>query len=120
TRGDQSQLARVRIEADNAAGRVDIKTVYPQMSNVNVSVDFTVTVPAGSSVDLHSISGGVTVTGVRGSVRADTVSGGVTATDTPKLELARTVSGNVMLTNVQTDGDVSAGTISGTMTVKGL
>src|SRR5260370_12900425 len=59
TRGDQSQLARVRIEADNAAGRVDIKTVYPQMSNINVSVDFAVIVPAGASVDLHSISGGV-------------------------------------------------------------
>src|ERR1700747_746491 len=29
TRGDRGQLDRVRIEADNAAGRVDIKTVYP-------------------------------------------------------------------------------------------
>ena len=120
THGDRGQLANVRIDADNAAGRVDIKTTYPRMSNVNVSVDFTVTVPAAASVDLHSISGTVKVTGVRGSVRAETVSGGVVATDTPRLELAKTISGNVTLTDVRTEGDVSAGTISGTMTAKGL
>jgi len=120
TRGDRGQLDRVRIEADNAAGRVDIKTVYPQMGNINVSVDFTVGVPAGVSLDVHSISGSVRVTGVRGSVRAETVSGGLTATDTPKLELAKTISGDVTLTNVQTDGDVSAGTISGRVAVRGL
>ena len=120
THGDRGQLATVRIDADNAAGRVDIKTTYPRMSNVNVSVDFAVTVPEAASVDLHSISGRVKVTGVRGSVRAETVSGAVTATDTPKLELAKTISGDVLLSNVLTDGDVSAGTISGTMRVKGL
>src|SRR5579862_7565355 len=77
THGDRSQLDRVRIQADNAAGRVDIKTVYPTSnSNTNVSVDFTVTVPAGVSLDVHSISGSVKVTGVRGSVREETISGG--------------------------------------------
>ncbi|HYM24453.1 MAG TPA: DUF4097 family beta strand repeat-containing protein [Vicinamibacterales bacterium] len=121
THGDRSQLDRVRIQADNAAGRVDIKTVYPTSNNnINVSVDFTVSVPSGVSLDVHSISGSVKVTGVRGSVRAETISGGVSATDTPKLELAKTVSGDVTLAGVQTDGDVSAGTISGTVSARGL
>src|SRR5579864_7227136 len=99
TRGDRGQLDRVRIQADNAAGRVDLKAVYPTTfnGNINVSVDFTVTVPAGVSLEVHSISGGVKITGVRGSVRAETISGGVAATDTPKLELAKTVSGDVTL-----------------------
>ena len=120
TRGDRSQLSQVQIEADSAAGRVDIKTVYPQRSNSSVSVDYTVTVPASASVDLHSISGSVKVTGVRGSVRAETISGGVTASDTPKLELAKTVSGNVTIDNVRTEGDVSAGTISGAISIRAL
>ncbi|HEV3141880.1 MAG TPA: DUF4097 family beta strand repeat-containing protein [Vicinamibacterales bacterium] len=120
TRGDRGQLEAVRIEADNAAGRVDIRTAYPQMRNVNVSVDFNLTVPAAASVDLHSISGALKVTGIRGGVRAETISGAVTATDTPKLELAKSVSGNVTLTDVRTEGDVSAGTISGTMTAKSV
>jgi DUF4097 and DUF4098 domain-containing protein YvlB len=83
-------------------------------------VDFTVVVPAGASIDVHSISGSVKVTGVRGSVRAETVSGTVTAAETPKLEVAKTISGNVTLTNVQTDGDISVGTINGTMNAKGI
>jgi len=118
--GDRSQLDQVRIEADNAPGRVDIKTVYPMRGNSNVSVDFTVVVPAGASVEAHSISGSVKITGVRGSVRAETVSGTVTAADTPKLEVAKTISGSVTLTNVQTEGDISVGTINGTMNAKGV
>lgn len=119
-RGDRSQLDQVRIEADNAPGRVDIRTVYPMRSSSNVSVDFTVVVPAGASLEVHSISGSVKITGVRGSVRAETVSGTVTAAETPKLELAKTISGNVTLTNVQAEGDISVGTINGTMSAKAI
>jgi Toastrack DUF4097 len=119
-RGDRSQLDQVRIEADNAPGRVDIKTVYPMRSNSSVSVDFTIVVPAGASLEVHSISGSVKVTGVRGSVRAEAVSGTVTAADTPKLEVAKTISGNVTLTNVQTDGDITVGTINGAMSAKSI
>jgi len=120
TRGDKSQLDQVRIEGDSGPGRVEIKTVYPMRSSSSVSVDFTVVVPAGASLEVHSISGSVKVTGVRGSVRAETVSGTVTAADTPKLEIAKTISGNVTLTNVQTEGDISVGTINGTMSARGV
>lgn len=120
TRGDRGRLGEVRIEVSNASGRVDIRTEYPRMSNTNVSVDYTVTVPNGVSVDVHSISGIIKVTGVRGSVRMETISGGVTASDTPNVELAKTVSGDVSLSGISTDGTLTAGTISGTITAKGL
>jgi DUF4097 and DUF4098 domain-containing protein YvlB len=119
-RGDRSALGDVRIQADSGAGRVDIRTEYPRMSHTNVSVDYTVTVPNGASVELHSISGTVKVTGVRGNVRIETVSGGVTASDTPNVELAKTVSGDVSLSGISTDGNVTAGTVSGTVSAKGL
>src|SRR5262249_10333572 len=74
TRGDQSQLANVRIVVDDRPGRVDVRTEYEtarSSRNNNVSVDFTVTVPNGASVEVKSVSGSVKVTGVRGAVRAE-------------------------------------------------
>ena len=117
-RGDQSQLAAVRILVDDRAGRVDVRTEYDNsrmFRNINVSVDYTLTVPAGASVDLKSISGNVKVTGIRGGVRAETVSGNVTSTDTPRVEQAKTISGDVTLTGITTEGDLAVGTVSGTV-----
>lgn len=119
-RGDRSALNDVRVQVDNAPNRVDIRTEYPRMSHTNVSVDYTITVPNGVSLDLHSVSGSIKVTGVHGSVRVETISGGVTASDTPNVELAKTVSGDVSLSGISTDGAVTAGTVSGTVMVKGL
>jgi len=122
-RGDQSQLSQVRIVVDDRAGRVEIRTEYDgsrMFRNSSVSVDYTLTVPSGASVDVKSVSGSVKVTGVRGSVRAESISGSVTTTDTPKVETAKSVSGNVVLSGVAVDGDLSATTVSGTLTAKGV
>src|SRR4029453_13745495 len=89
-------------------------------SGDGVSVDFTVTIPATASLDVHSVSGSLKVTGVRGTVRAETVSGNVTTTDTPRLEQAKSVAGDVSLTGAAADGDLSAGSVSGSITAKGL
>ena len=126
TRGDKSELGRVQITVDDRAGRVDVRTEHDQnradrnRQGDHVSVDYTVTVPASVSVDVHSVSGTVKVTGVHGSLRAETVSGGVTINDAPRLEAAKTVSGDVSLTGVTSDGDLSAGSVSGTVRAKGL
>jgi len=126
TRGDKSELGRVQITVDDRAGRVDVRTehgVYRTDGNRqgdHVSVDYTVTVPASVSVDVHSVSGSVKVTGVHGSLRAETVSGEGTINDAPRLEAAKTVSGDVNLTDVTADGDLSAGSVSGNVRAKGL
>jgi DUF4097 and DUF4098 domain-containing protein YvlB len=122
TRGDQSQLASVRIVVDDRPGRVDVRTEYePNRSrNNNVSVDFTVTVPSGASVEVKSVSGNVKVTGVRGIVRSESVSGDVTTSDTPKVEAAKSVSGNVTLTGIQNDGELTATSVSGNVSAKGV
>jgi DUF4097 and DUF4098 domain-containing protein YvlB len=120
TRGDRSRLGEVRIETSNAPGRVDVRTEYPRMSNTNVSVDYTVTVPNGVSLELHSVSGTVKATGVRGTVRLETISGGVTASDTPNVELAKTVSGDVSLSGISTDGTLTAASVSGSVGIRGV
>ena len=126
TRGDKSELAAVQITVDDRNGRVDVRTEHEQnrrdrdgRSN-HVSVDYTVSVPASVSVDLHSISGAIKVSGVHGSLRAEAISGDVTITDAPRLEGAKTVSGDVSLTGVTSEGDLSAASISGNVRAKGL
>jgi DUF4097 and DUF4098 domain-containing protein YvlB len=119
TRGPRSELATVRIDVEERAGRVDVQTTHTAR-NDHVSVDYTVTVPASASVDVHSVSGSVKVTGVHGALRAGTVSGNVTTNDTPKLESAKSVSGNVSLTGAADDGDLTASSVSGSVTAKGV
>jgi DUF4097 and DUF4098 domain-containing protein YvlB len=126
TRGDKSELGRVQITVDDRAGRVDVRTEHESnRSDRNghgdhVSVDYTITVPASVSVDVHSVSGSLKVTGVHGSLRAETVSGEVTISDAPRLEAAKSVSGDLLLTGVTADGDLSAGSVSGNVRAKGL
>jgi DUF4097 and DUF4098 domain-containing protein YvlB len=107
-RGDSS---RVRIDVEERPGRVVIRT--SQAGRDRVSVDYTITVPAGASVDLKSVSGNVKVSGVRGVVRAQSVSGNVTTVATPRVEMARSLSGNVEIADISADGDLAAGSLSG-------
>jgi DUF4097 and DUF4098 domain-containing protein YvlB len=123
SRGDQAQLALVRIVVEDRAGRVDVRTEYDNsraFRNNNVSVDYTLTIPSGAALDVKSVSGSVKVNGVRGSVHAESVSGNVTTTDTPKVEAAKSISGDVTLSGISIDGDLSANTVSGSVTAKGV
>jgi putative adhesin len=125
TRGDRGELADVEVVIDERAGRVDIRAEHGRFRDRgrrgdSASVDFTVTIPASASLDVHSVSGSVKITGVRGSVRAESVSGNVTTADTPNLEHAKSVSGDVSLTGAAADGDLTAGSVSGNVTAKGL
>jgi DUF4097 and DUF4098 domain-containing protein YvlB len=53
-------------------------------------------------------------------VRAESVSGNVTTAKTPHLELAKSVSGSIDLTDATTDADLTANTVSGDITARGL
>jgi len=120
TRGDKSELDAVQIVVEEHAGRVDVRTEYPHRENNHVSVDFVVTVPASASVEMHSISGSLHITGVQGTARLETISGAVTAASTPRIEVAKSVSGNVELSGTSSDGDLAASSVSGNVRVKGV
>jgi DUF4097 and DUF4098 domain-containing protein YvlB len=62
----------------------------------------------------------VKVSSVQGPVRAESISGNVTAVATQRLEAAKSVSGNVDLTDTSADADLSASSISGGISAKGL
>jgi len=121
TRGDKSELGNVQITVDEHAGRVDVRTEnVPPNDHDRVWVDFTVTVPASASVELHSVSGNLRISGVQGVARLETVSGNVTASSTPRIEVAKSVSGDVDVSGTSSDGDLAASSVSGNVHIKGV
>ena len=113
----KDQLARTTVEMAERAGRVEVRTIYTG-HNLKVSVDYTVTAPAGTTVVVRSMSGDITVTGIKGEVRADTMSGNVTLTATPAVSLAKTMSGDVTVTGVSTQGELRAASLSGDVVIR--
>lgn len=117
-------LEALRVEVNNFNNRVEVRTIYPRRgsfgNNVSASVDYVITVPAGTTVSLKSISGDISVTKVKGEVRAETVSGNVNASGTPNLAIAKTISGDVTAQNVGTQTTLVLSTISGTVLGTGL
>ncbi len=115
----KKQLADVTIEAVLRAGRVEVRTQYPQHSN-RVAVDYRVTVPAGGAVDVKSVSGDIKVTGAKGEVHVESVSGDVTADGLGSIARIKSVSGDAEVSGVSGDGEVTVGSVSGDVTARGI
>ena len=113
----RAQFARVQVTMTEHAGRVEVRTGYSGHDN-HVSVDFAVTAPAGTTVSVHTVSGDVKITGIRGEVRAESVSGNISAMGTPLVSLVKSVSGDIVVTGVATQDDLHASTVSGDISVK--
>jgi DUF4097 and DUF4098 domain-containing protein YvlB len=69
---------------------------------------------------LKSISGSISVTNVKGEVRAETVSGDVNITQTPNVVMAKTISGDVTARDIGSQTTLVLSTISGTVLGTGL
>lgn len=110
-------LAQLRIEVTQVGNRVEVRTLHPRTTarSLSASVDYTITVPASTAVNVRSISGAVGVNGVRGEVRAETISGDVDVTATPNLAIAKTVSGTVRARDIGAASSLVLQTISGTV-----
>ena len=114
-------LKLVQIEVIAGASRVEVRTQYPrERRNVNVSVDFTVTVPRGANVTVRTVSGNLKLASIDGSLMADSVSGDVTVTSAGQLESARTVSGNVLVESASSEGDISFASVTGDVSLKAV
>jgi DUF4097 and DUF4098 domain-containing protein YvlB len=115
-------LSQLRIEVTQAGNRLEVRTIYPRVSGrgLSASVDYVITVPTNASVSLKSISGDISVSQVRGEVRAETTSGDVDVTATPNLALAKTVSGDVRASGIDAGRSVTLGTISGNVIASAL
>jgi len=117
-------LEALRVDINNFNGRVEVRTIYPRRgqfgNNISASVDYVITVPANATVALKSISGDISVTSVKGEVRAETVSGNVNITSTPNVAIAKTISGDVTARDIGTQTSLVLSTVSGTVIGTGL
>lgn len=114
-------LKVVSIEVTTSATRVEVRTQYPSdHRNVNASVDFTVTVPRGAVVTVRSVSGDLKLATIDGALRAETVSGDVSITSALQLESAKSVSGDVVVETAGNSADISAGSVSGGVTMRAV
>jgi Putative adhesin len=94
-----------------AGGRMNVR-------NNDVSVDFTVRVPAGSGLVARTVNGGVQASGLRGRVEAHTVNGSVRLTTDGAAEV-ETVNGSIDAALGRTDWKDAASfqTVNGSITL---
>ncbi|MBA3583409.1 MAG: hypothetical protein H0W36_02570 [Gemmatimonadetes bacterium] len=133
----RSDPAEVRIEVVEHAGGVRICAVYPGQGSAqndacegngggrdrnednDVSVDFTVRVPAGVTFVGRTVNGGVEAAALEGDVRAATVNGKISVTGTGTVE-ASSVNGSIEASIGQSNwkGALSFETVNGSITVR--
>jgi hypothetical protein len=119
---DAKELLRlVQVETTERNGRAEVKTRYPSgdvqrqynRRNINVSVGYNVTAPAGTRISIDSISGNVKVTDIKGDINANSISGDVRISGAGRIGTAKTISGIVEILDTQADGPVAGSSISG-------
>ncbi len=112
----------IQIEDWSTANKVDVRVKYPDQCNCDAGVDFDVRVPSGvdySFDSIASVSGDVTVTGVRGHVQAKSVSGDVSLSNVTGVVNASTVSGSVdaRIAGIAGSGEMKFSSVSGRVNV---
>jgi DUF4097 and DUF4098 domain-containing protein YvlB len=111
-------LGELTIEAVETAGRLEIRTVYPRGRDVHAQVDYTLQVPTGAAVAIHTVSGDVHASKVKGETRLESVSGSIIASGLTLVTKVKSVSGDVELTDGGGADGVSLASVSGGLVVR--
>jgi DUF4097 and DUF4098 domain-containing protein YvlB len=122
---DPDLLDSVQIDVTQTGDRVRVETRHTgrygrHHHEGGVSVSYRVRVPRGTEVELHSVSGDVTLLNVSGEASAESVSGDVSATDVPNLTEAKSVSGDVRVLRARSPRDVEIESVSGEVFVEDI
>ncbi len=138
----QWNRAQIRVQAEADGARVNVDAM-PGMVSVRTiprrgegDVDFTISVPTGTALELRAISADIDVRAVCGEARLASISGGVTLDCANGDVEVESVSGDVTATNLrgraeiastsgevtvqQAHGDVTARSVSGDVTLDGV
>ena len=115
----RAAMPEVRIEVLERGGSVQVRTEQPRGRTVAAAVDYSVSVPSGAGVIVHTVSGDVQVSNVAGELRAESVSGNVTASSVRRVRDVRTVSGTIDVSDGESD-ELRVHTLSGDIVVRNL
>ena len=113
-------LQMIDIQVAEQANRVEVRTVFPRPRNFPGSVDFTIGVPDEANVTLKMMSGNMRATNISGGLRADVVTGNLVVAAARRIEALKSVSGDIEIVDASADDFVTASTVSGNITVRGL
>ena len=113
-------LQMIDIQVVEQANRVEVRTVFPRPRNFPGSVDFTISVPDDANVTVKTMSGNVRATNISGELRADVVTGNLVVAAARRIEALKSVSGDIEIVDASADDFVTASTVSGNITVRGL
>ncbi len=113
----EQNAAEVSIDVERRNGLLKIETKYPEgktyKKNINVSVEYTLTIPARANVTVVTVSGSITAKDLGGLAKLNAVSGNVHVTNATKGGVFGAVSGNVELRDIR--GDVEVKNVSGSI-----
>jgi DUF4097 and DUF4098 domain-containing protein YvlB len=108
----------VQVDMRQNGNRVEVDTIHRRGSRA--WVDYTVSVPVGTALDIKSVAGDVKLTNVKGEVRAESVSGTVVASSLFRVAALKSVSGDVKVTNCSSDSEAALGSVSGSVVAEGF
>ena len=107
-----------RLDFSGSDGKTRIKVVLPTFSHHVDGSDLEVRVPAGSRLEVNTVSAEIAVEAVSGELGLESVSGGITVGGEAKRFSAKTVSGEIEIAATNAPG--RAKSVSGTITLKGV
>ena len=122
----RQMLGLVTVTVTERNGRAEVKTEYPRddsmrrenRRNVNVSVAYTVSAPAGTRLTIGSVSGSVKVSDIKGDLAINSISGTVRIANGGRIASAKSVSGAVEISDTQLEGALEAQSISGDVSLR--
>jgi len=108
-----AEYDRARVEIDDGAGRISVRTASRRMES---DVDYVITVPAGTAVEVDGMSTDVNLAGVCGEATINTLSGDVDVQCVGEATI-QSVSGDVTVADARAGLEV--GSTSGDVIVRG-
>jgi DUF4097 and DUF4098 domain-containing protein YvlB len=119
-------LDLVKVETSETAARAEVRAVYPEPNqrnrrrNFNVSTEYRVVAPAGARIRTDTISGDVSVSGIRGELTLGSISGNIVVRDAGQRISGNSISGNVELISAQENAAVELSSTSGNVRANGV
>lgn len=110
----QAEYDKARVEFDAAGSQVTVRTVHRRGSG---EADYTISVPAGTAVEVNGMSVDVDINGVCGPVNLNAISGDMQVRCIEGDGQIQTVSGDVSVSDSR--GRIEIGTTSGEIDLRG-
>jgi DUF4097 and DUF4098 domain-containing protein YvlB len=115
----RGQMSNIQVTINEVGGRVEVKTYHSGRNNRGW-VDFTISVPTATRVEVQSVSGDLQLQGVKGELRAETVSGDVTGTSLGRVASLKTMSGDLRVTGIESDAPLALSAMSGDLVIENV